>query len=127
MPMPEWLRVRRSKTEESRDAALWSKCPKCSEVLYRRDLAAIQPRLDGGTRDAEQARENGRTNRRPDGAFDELPSLDDVLAEIIGNLALESPHPDKRRKCFCQLALRRHAQSLAHKVTELPCCVKLFT
>jgi len=40
MPMPEWLRVRRSKTEESRDAALWSKCPKCSEVLYRRDLAA---------------------------------------------------------------------------------------
>ena len=40
MPMPEWLRVRRNKTIESRDAALWSKCPKCGEVLYRRDLSA---------------------------------------------------------------------------------------
>jgi acetyl-CoA carboxylase carboxyl transferase subunit beta len=40
MPMPEWLRVRRSKDAETRDAALWSKCTKCGEVLYRRDLAA---------------------------------------------------------------------------------------
>jgi len=40
MPMPEWLRLRRSKTEHAEDAALWSKCPKCGEVLYRRDLAA---------------------------------------------------------------------------------------
>ncbi|HEY8314447.1 MAG TPA: acetyl-CoA carboxylase, carboxyltransferase subunit beta [Candidatus Baltobacteraceae bacterium] len=40
MPMPEWLRRRRSKTESSEDAALWTKCPKCGEVLYRRDLAA---------------------------------------------------------------------------------------
>ncbi len=40
MPMPEWLRVRRSKDAQTRDAALWSKCPKCGEVLYRRDLAA---------------------------------------------------------------------------------------
>ncbi|MEO6834701.1 MAG: acetyl-CoA carboxylase, carboxyltransferase subunit beta [Candidatus Tumulicola sp.] len=40
MPMPEWLRSRRSKDSEARDAALWSKCPKCGEVLYRRDLAA---------------------------------------------------------------------------------------
>ena len=40
MPMPEWLRIRRSTTDETRDAALWSKCPKCGEVLYRRDLAA---------------------------------------------------------------------------------------
>jgi acetyl-CoA carboxylase carboxyl transferase subunit beta len=40
MPMPDWLRSRRSKTEDSRDAALWNKCPDCGEVLYRRDLAA---------------------------------------------------------------------------------------
>ncbi|MDQ2872011.1 MAG: acetyl-CoA carboxylase, carboxyltransferase subunit beta [Candidatus Eremiobacteraeota bacterium] len=40
MPMPEWLRLRRSKTESSEDAALWTKCSKCGEVLYRRDLAA---------------------------------------------------------------------------------------
>jgi acetyl-CoA carboxylase carboxyl transferase subunit beta len=40
MPMPEWLRIRRSKDSENREAALWSKCPKCGEVLYRRDLLA---------------------------------------------------------------------------------------
>jgi acetyl-CoA carboxylase carboxyl transferase subunit beta len=40
MPMPEWLRSRRSKNADARDAALWSKCPVCGEVLYRRDLAA---------------------------------------------------------------------------------------
>ena len=39
MPMPDWLRHRRSK-EQSQDAATWTKCPKCGEVLYRRDLAA---------------------------------------------------------------------------------------
>jgi len=38
--MPEWLRSRRSKNADGRDAALWSKCPSCGEVLYRRDLAA---------------------------------------------------------------------------------------
>ena len=40
MPMPDWLRHRRSKAKETEDAALWTKCPKCGEVLYRRDLAA---------------------------------------------------------------------------------------
>jgi len=40
MPMPEWLPSRRPKEASSSDAALWSKCPKCGEVLYRRDLAA---------------------------------------------------------------------------------------
>jgi acetyl-CoA carboxylase carboxyl transferase subunit beta len=39
MQMPEWLRARRSKDADSKDAALWTKCPKCGEVLYRRDLA----------------------------------------------------------------------------------------
>ncbi len=44
--MREWRRViggsaegRRDRDERS-DAAMWSKCPKCGEVLYRRDLAA---------------------------------------------------------------------------------------
>jgi acetyl-CoA carboxylase carboxyl transferase subunit beta len=40
MPRPEWLPSRRGKDEPSADAALWSKCPKCGEVLYRRDLGA---------------------------------------------------------------------------------------
>jgi acetyl-CoA carboxylase carboxyl transferase subunit beta len=41
MPMPEWMPTRRGKEEAPpSDAALWSKCPKCGEVLYRRDLAA---------------------------------------------------------------------------------------
>ncbi|MDQ6931012.1 MAG: acetyl-CoA carboxylase, carboxyltransferase subunit beta [Candidatus Eremiobacteraeota bacterium] len=39
MPMPEWLRLRRSKNE-TEDNAQWTKCPKCGEVLYRKDLAA---------------------------------------------------------------------------------------
>ncbi|MGA9945318.1 MAG: acetyl-CoA carboxylase, carboxyltransferase subunit beta [Candidatus Cybelea sp.] len=38
--MPEWLPTRRAKEPQGSDAALWSKCPKCGEVLYRRDLAA---------------------------------------------------------------------------------------
>jgi acetyl-CoA carboxylase carboxyl transferase subunit beta len=40
VPTPEWLRIRRGAGAETRDAALWSKCPVCGEVLYRRDLAA---------------------------------------------------------------------------------------
>ncbi|HVN69356.1 MAG TPA: acetyl-CoA carboxylase, carboxyltransferase subunit beta [Candidatus Binatia bacterium] len=40
MPIPEWLATRRNKEVQNSDAALWSKCPKCGEVLYRRDLAA---------------------------------------------------------------------------------------
>lgn len=38
--MPDWLRHRRSKEQEAEEAALWTKCPNCGEVLYRRDLAA---------------------------------------------------------------------------------------
>jgi acetyl-CoA carboxylase carboxyl transferase subunit beta len=38
VPMPDWLRARRGKN--ARDAAQWSKCPQCGEMLYRRDLAA---------------------------------------------------------------------------------------
>ena len=40
MAMPEWLRRRRNKNETAEDAAQWTKCPKCGEVLYRKDLAA---------------------------------------------------------------------------------------
>lgn len=47
--MPDWLRYRRSKEQEREDAALWTKCTKCGEVLYRRDLAAnmwVCPKCD---------------------------------------------------------------------------------
>jgi acetyl-CoA carboxylase carboxyl transferase subunit beta len=37
--MPEWM-PRRGKDAQPTDAALWSKCPKCGEMLYRRDLAS---------------------------------------------------------------------------------------
>jgi acetyl-CoA carboxylase carboxyl transferase subunit beta len=39
MPAPEWLRIRRSKEGGKSDAALWSKCPDCGDVLYRPELA----------------------------------------------------------------------------------------
>jgi len=38
--MPDWLPARRGKETPAADAALWTKCPKCGEVLYGRDLAA---------------------------------------------------------------------------------------
>ena len=40
MPVPEWLRIRRDKDVAAEDASLWEKCPKCSEMLYRKDLGA---------------------------------------------------------------------------------------
>ncbi len=40
MPMPEWLRLRRNRSDPVEDAALWIKCPKCNELLYRKDVAA---------------------------------------------------------------------------------------
>ena len=40
MPMPDWLVRRRDTTVSAEDAALWTKCPSCSEMLYRKDLEA---------------------------------------------------------------------------------------
>lgn len=38
--MPDWLRSRRSEHDDTRhDAALWTKCSACGEVLYRPDLS----------------------------------------------------------------------------------------
>lgn len=76
MPMPEWLRARRGKPDETRDAALWSKCPKCSEVLYRRDLAA---NLDVCTKCGHHFRMNAydRIAMIVDGDFTEIGA--DVL------------------------------------------------
>ncbi len=38
--MPDWLRRRRTKAAKNDEAALWTKCPACGEVLYRQDVAA---------------------------------------------------------------------------------------
>jgi acetyl-CoA carboxylase carboxyl transferase subunit beta len=38
--MPEWLRVRREHRAPADDATLWIKCPRCGELLYRKDLEA---------------------------------------------------------------------------------------
>jgi acetyl-CoA carboxylase carboxyl transferase subunit beta len=40
VPRPDWLPSRRAKEKPPADAVMWNKCPKCGEVLYRRDLAA---------------------------------------------------------------------------------------
>ncbi len=37
--MPEWLRMRRAQPIPAEDAAQWTKCPKCGEMIYRPDLA----------------------------------------------------------------------------------------
>ena len=39
MPVPEWLRIRRGPQQSAEEAAHWTKCPKCSTMLYRPDLA----------------------------------------------------------------------------------------
>jgi acetyl-CoA carboxylase carboxyl transferase subunit beta len=39
MSVPEWLSSRRNGAR-TQDIAVWSKCPNCGEVVYRRDLAA---------------------------------------------------------------------------------------
>ena len=40
MPVPEWLRIRRAGPASAEQAAQWTKCPKCGEMIYRPDLAA---------------------------------------------------------------------------------------
>jgi acetyl-CoA carboxylase carboxyl transferase subunit beta len=37
--MPEWLRIRRGDLPSGEDAAHWTKCPKCGEMLYLPELA----------------------------------------------------------------------------------------
>jgi len=81
MPMPEWLSSRRAKEEKpAADAALWSKCPKCGEVLYRRDLAA---NLFVCTRCGHHFRM---------GAYDRIASIvDGDFAEIGGEVVAGDP------------------------------------
>jgi acetyl-CoA carboxylase carboxyl transferase subunit beta len=80
MPMPEWLAVRRAKEVQSGEAALWSKCPKCGEVLYRRDLAA---NLYVCTRCGYHFRM---------GAYDRIESIaDSEFAEIGAEVASTDP------------------------------------
>ncbi len=75
MPMPDWLRIRRS-PDETVDAAQWTKCPNCGETLYRRDLADnlfVCPRCDHHLR----MHAYDRINMLVDGDFNEIGS--DVL------------------------------------------------
>jgi acetyl-CoA carboxylase carboxyl transferase subunit beta len=79
MPRPEWLASRRVKTTPGNDA-LWSKCPKCGEVLYSRDLAA---NLYVCTRCAYHFRMS---------AYDRIESLvDGEFTEIGGDVASSNP------------------------------------
>lgn len=38
MPIPDWMRLGRPSSPQDRDSNLWERCPKCSEMLYRKDL-----------------------------------------------------------------------------------------
>jgi len=80
MPRPERFASRHAKTAEGNDAALWSKCPKCGEVLYSRDLAA---NLYVCTRCAYHFRMN---------AYDRIESIvDGEFAEIGGDVVSGNP------------------------------------
>ena len=73
MAIPEWLLRRRGKNAETRDAALWTKCPSCGEVLYRPDLSA---NLDVCTKCGHHFRMNAydRISMLIDGDFTEIGS-----------------------------------------------------
>jgi acetyl-CoA carboxylase carboxyl transferase subunit beta len=78
--MPDWLPTRRTKETPSPDAALWTKCPKCGEVLYRRDLAA---NLHVCTRCGYHFRM---------GAYDRIASIaDGDFTEIGDEIAADDP------------------------------------
>jgi acetyl-CoA carboxylase carboxyl transferase subunit beta len=80
MPRPDWLASRRAKATPGNDAALWSKCPKCGEVLYSRDLAA---NLYVCTRCAYHFRMS---------AYDRIESLvDGEFIEIGGDVVSSNP------------------------------------
>lgn len=83
--MREWRRViagsgegRRDREQQRGDAALWSKCPKCGEVLYRRELAA---NLDVCTRCDHNFRMN---------AYDRIASIVDGEFTEIGQEVVSS-------------------------------------
>ncbi len=78
MPMPEWLPSRRAKEAQPNDAAMWSKCPKCGEVVYRRDLAA---NLDVCPRCGYHFRMN---------AYDRIASVADAEFAEIGHDVMPS-------------------------------------
>ena len=73
MAIPDWLLRRRGKDADTRDAALWTKCPSCGEVLYRRDLSS---NYDVCTKCGHHFRMNAydRINMLIDGDFTEIGS-----------------------------------------------------
>ena len=38
MAIPDWIRLGRPSSPQDRDSNLWERCPKCGEMLYRKDL-----------------------------------------------------------------------------------------
>ncbi len=110
--MREWRRViggsaegRREK-EERNDAALWSKCPKCGEVLYRRDLAA---NLDVCTRCGYHFRMS---------AYDRIRSIaDGEFAEIGQEVASSDPLGWSDKKSYAaKLSADRERSGISESV-----------
>ncbi len=106
MPMPEWLRTRRAKEAQRNEAAMWSKCLKCGEVLYRRDLAA---NLDVCPRCGYHFRM---------GAYDRIASIvDGDFVEIGNEVAASDPLGWSDKKAYqAKLKMDREQSGLSESV-----------
>jgi acetyl-CoA carboxylase carboxyl transferase subunit beta len=106
MPRPERLSSRRTKELQGNDANLWSKCPKCGEVLYSRDLAA---NLYVCTRCTYHFRMN---------AYDRIESLvDGEFTEIGGDVVSTNPLDWSDKKSYdAKLKSDRERSGLSESV-----------
>jgi len=78
MAVPEWLGLRRA--PQPTDESLWSKCPRCGELLYRKDLDA---NMSVCMRCGHHLRMH---------AFDRIRSIVDAdFAEVGGGIATGDP------------------------------------
>jgi acetyl-CoA carboxylase carboxyl transferase subunit beta len=91
MPMPEWLQRLRNAVPADEEA-LWSKCPSCGEMLYRKDLEA---NLSVCTKCNYHFRMHAydRINSLVDGDFVEIG--DDVLPGDPLEWVDKRPYPQK--------------------------------
>ncbi len=111
--MREWRRAiggssegRREREEQRGDAALWSKCPRCGDVLYRRDLAA---NLDVCTRCGHHFRMSAK---------DRIDSIaDGEFAEIGQDVVSNDPLGWSDRKTYpAKLSADRERSGLSESV-----------
>lgn len=106
--MPDWLRGSRNREKVRTDAAQWSKCPSCSEVLYRPDLAAnldVCPRCSHHFRMTAQDRI--------------LTLIDGDFEEIAGDVLPEDPLKWSDKKSYVQ---KLEGDALKSGISEAALC-----